>query len=75
MTVRPTEHKDFCSILSGSEIIQDNAIIPADIEKLIKKFDQDKKLFLEEWKNQEEIEEEQKLIPNEHGPGPDDTIH
>jgi len=60
MTVRPTEHKDFCSILSGSEIIQDNAIIPADIEKLIKKFDQDKKLFLEEWKNQEEIEEEQK---------------
>ena len=58
MTVRPIEHKDFCSILSGSEIVQDSAVIPADIEELIKKFDLDKKLFSEEWKTEEEIKKE-----------------
>jgi MoxR-like ATPase/plastocyanin len=59
MTVRPTEYKDFCSILSGSEIIQDGAIIPDEIEELVKQFDENKNLFSDDWKTYDEIKKEQ----------------
>ncbi len=58
MTVRPVKHKDFCSIVSDAEMIQENIIIPNEIKEMIIKFDENRKLFSKDWKTEEEIAKE-----------------